>query len=98
MLDPPKLRAKCDADYSNNQIGTWFQHVHGQWAVITYIYVLETNTGATIRTGGLRFVGTVCGALYAFMVCNINSIDLALELNNLVSFRRIRYAHKIHSQ
>lgn len=50
------------------QGGDWFQRVHGQWALITYIFVLETNTGATIRTGGLRFLGTVCGALYAYIV------------------------------
>lgn len=50
------------------QGGDWFQRVHGQWALITYIFVLETNTGATIRTGGLRFLGTVCGAIYAYVV------------------------------
>ncbi len=36
--------------------------------VVTYIFVLETNTGATIRVGGLRLLGTFLGALMASLV------------------------------
>lgn len=54
--------------------GDLFQDMHGQWAVVTYIFVLETNTGATIRTGALRFIGTIVGALYAYIVSSTSSL------------------------
>jgi hypothetical protein len=27
----------------------WFQLSYGQWMVISFVWVLETNTGATVR-------------------------------------------------
>jgi len=39
----------------NNQQGQkWFTHFRGQWMIISYVWVLETNTGATWRVGYLR--------------------------------------------
>jgi hypothetical protein len=35
--------------------------------VISYVWVLETNTGATWRTGYLRLAGTIIGAVYAYL-------------------------------
>ena len=37
----------------------WFTWIHGQWMVIHYVWVLETNTGATWRVGYLRLVSLV---------------------------------------
>jgi len=34
--------------------------------IISYVWVLETNTGATWRVSSLRIVGTLLGALYAY--------------------------------
>lgn len=34
----------------------WFKRIHGQWMTISYVWVLETNTGATWRVGYLRLV------------------------------------------
>lgn len=34
----------------------WFQYMHGQWATISYVWVMEVNTGATLRTAYLRLV------------------------------------------
>lgn len=34
----------------------WFRWIHGQWMIISYVWVLETNTGATWRVGYLRLV------------------------------------------
>ncbi|KAI0075450.1 hypothetical protein K474DRAFT_1646442 [Panus rudis PR-1116 ss-1] len=45
----------------------WFEGVHGQWMVISYLWVLETNTGATWRTGYLRILGTIMGAVYGYV-------------------------------
>ncbi|KAI0646763.1 hypothetical protein C8Q79DRAFT_907394 [Trametes meyenii] len=45
----------------------WFQSFRGQWMTISYLWVLETNTGATWRTGYLRLIGTVLGAVYAYV-------------------------------
>jgi len=39
--------------------------------VISYVWVLETNTGATWRTGYLRLAGTIIGAIYAYLCCLI---------------------------
>ena len=62
----------------------WFVQAHGQWMIISYVWVLETNTGATWRVASLRIVrlgvaaelfthilcqiGTILGALYAYIV------------------------------
>lgn len=35
--------------------------------VISYVWVLETSTGATWRTGYLRLSGTIIGAAYAYL-------------------------------
>ncbi|EKM55792.1 uncharacterized protein PHACADRAFT_184561 [Phanerochaete carnosa HHB-10118-sp] len=45
----------------------WFLAVHGQWMVISYLWVLETNLGATWRIGYMRIVGTCLGAIYAYI-------------------------------
>ena len=47
----------------------WFNAIRGQWMVISYVWVLETNTGATWRTGYLRLAGTIVGAIYAYLCC-----------------------------
>lgn len=39
--------------------------------VVSYVWVLETNTGATWRTGYLRLAGTIIGAIYAYLCCVI---------------------------
>lgn len=39
--------------------------------VISYVWVLEINTGATWRTGYLRLGGTIIGAIYAYFSCLI---------------------------
>ncbi|XP_006458411.1 hypothetical protein AGABI2DRAFT_199986 [Agaricus bisporus var. bisporus H97] len=39
----------------------------GPWMIISYVWVLETNTGATIRVGYLRLTGTILGAIYAYV-------------------------------
>ncbi|TFK55317.1 hypothetical protein OE88DRAFT_1780799 [Heliocybe sulcata] len=53
----------------------WYTSVHGPWMLITYIWVLETNTGATWRVGYLRISGTIIGAVYAYitwLICKTN--------------------------
>jgi hypothetical protein len=34
----------------------WFAAAHGQWMIISYVWVLETNSGATWRVAYLRIV------------------------------------------
>ncbi|ORX41135.1 Fusaric acid resistance protein family-domain-containing protein [Kockovaella imperatae] len=46
----------------------WFDTYRGAWAVISYTYVLETHTGATLRVGLLRLLGTFIGAVTAFIL------------------------------
>ncbi|KAI1790727.1 hypothetical protein LXA43DRAFT_973447 [Ganoderma leucocontextum] len=57
----------------------WFQDWRGQWMTISYLWVLETNTGATWRTGYLRLFGTLLGAIYAYVtaiICKDNPYGL----------------------
>ncbi|KAJ3567123.1 hypothetical protein NP233_g6565 [Leucocoprinus birnbaumii] len=59
----------------------WFNQSYGQWMVISYVWVLETNTGATIRVGYLRLNGTLLGAAYAWvasLICKINPYGLVM--------------------
>lgn len=45
----------------------WFVRNRAYWISIAYIYVLQTITGATIRTAFYRMMGTLAGALYGFV-------------------------------
>ncbi|KAI0317762.1 hypothetical protein OF83DRAFT_1186763 [Amylostereum chailletii] len=57
----------------------FFTEVHGQWMVISYVWVLQTNTGATWRIGYLRISGTIIGAIYAYityLICHSNPYGL----------------------
>lgn len=59
----------------------WFQQSFGQWMVISYVWVLETNTGATIRISYLRLNGTLLGAIYAWvasLICKTNPYGLVV--------------------
>ncbi|KAH9951443.1 hypothetical protein B0H21DRAFT_776136 [Amylocystis lapponica] len=59
----------------------WFTAWHGQWMVISYLWVLETNTGATWRHGYLRILGTTLGAIYAYvawLICKTNPYGLVI--------------------
>lgn len=52
---------------------SWFEHERGIWIVITYIWVLETNSGATIRVSIYRTIATISSAIYAIVawyICN----------------------------
>ncbi|KZT66828.1 hypothetical protein DAEQUDRAFT_729793 [Daedalea quercina L-15889] len=66
---------------SNNSARVWFSSWHGEWMVISYVWVLETSTGATWRVGYLRLVGTATSALYAYIVwliCRTNPYGLTI--------------------
>ncbi|KAI9510386.1 hypothetical protein F5148DRAFT_1179931 [Russula earlei] len=61
----------------------WFVQAHGQWMIISYVWVLETNTGATWRVAGLRIVGTILGAMYAYitwLMCRTNPYGLVVMM------------------
>lgn len=49
--------------------------------VVSYVWVLETSTGATWRTGYLRLAGTIIGAIYAYLcwlIARTNPYGLAV--------------------
>ncbi|KAG1800779.1 uncharacterized protein HD556DRAFT_1430168 [Suillus plorans] len=51
----------------------WFRWIHSQWMIISYVWVLETNTGVTWRSG------TILGATYAYItwaICGRNPIGI----------------------
>ncbi|THH26360.1 hypothetical protein EUX98_g7828 [Antrodiella citrinella] len=59
----------------------WYQSWHGQWMTISYLWVLETNTGSTWRTGYLRILGTCIGAVHAYIIwaiCRVNPYGLVV--------------------
>ncbi|KAF8837834.1 hypothetical protein BDN67DRAFT_997945 [Paxillus ammoniavirescens] len=60
---------------------SWFTRFHGQWIIISFVWVLETNTGATWRIGYLRLSGTILGAIYSYitvLVCGRNPYGLVV--------------------
>ncbi|KAF9264928.1 hypothetical protein L218DRAFT_1076360 [Marasmius fiardii PR-910] len=57
---------------SNSSARHWWQDWHGQWMVISFILVIDTNQGSTWRVGYLRFSGTILGALYAYITVLIS--------------------------
>ncbi|KZO95734.1 hypothetical protein CALVIDRAFT_150264 [Calocera viscosa TUFC12733] len=60
---------------------SWFEHSHGQWMVIAFLFVLETDTGATMRNGMWRIVGTISGAAFAYLtwlICHSNAYGLVV--------------------
>lgn len=46
----------------------WFHEWRFAWAVVSYMYVLETHTGAILRVGFFRLTGTFVGAVAAYVV------------------------------
>ncbi|KAF9002047.1 hypothetical protein BDQ17DRAFT_1357989 [Cyathus striatus] len=66
----------------------WFTTCYGQWMLISYVWVLETNTGATWRVAYLRLSGTITGAIYAYVasvICRSNPYGLVV----LVAFAEL---------
>ncbi|KAF9505296.1 hypothetical protein BS47DRAFT_1385984 [Hydnum rufescens UP504] len=61
----------------------WFTDFYAHWTIATYVFVLETNTGATIRTGALRLIGTFCGVIFAYVawvISNHNPIGIVIMI------------------
>ncbi|KAL0947218.1 hypothetical protein HGRIS_013335 [Hohenbuehelia grisea] len=60
---------------------SWFYWARGQWMIISFVWVLETNTGATWRVGYLRIAGTIIGCIYAYityLICRANPYGLVI--------------------
>ena len=45
----------------------WFNNFRGAWMVISYMFVLEVHTGATLKMGFWRMCGTFVGAVTAYV-------------------------------
>jgi uncharacterized membrane protein YccC len=48
-----------------------FEETRGAWAVVSYMYVLEVHTGAIMKIGLFRTIGTFIGAVTAYVVSEI---------------------------
>ncbi|EPQ28416.1 uncharacterized protein PFL1_04243 [Pseudozyma flocculosa PF-1] len=51
---------------------TWWYERRGQWAVISYLYVLESSTGASFRVSLFRIIGTVSGSLLGLCISEVS--------------------------
>lgn len=47
---------------------TWYDESRGPWMVVSFMYVLEVTTGATMRLGFYRMLGTFVGAVVGYVV------------------------------
>lgn len=59
----------------------WYINIRGAWAVVSYFYVLETSTAATVLTAFYRLLATVAGAilgLAAFEVARGNAYGICV--------------------
>lgn len=61
-----------------------FANIRGQWMVITYVWVLEVNTGATFRTAYLRLVGLILRRLDALTVKNFSPVPLSVPFTRIL--------------
>ncbi|EPY50216.1 hypothetical protein SPOG_00977 [Schizosaccharomyces cryophilus OY26] len=53
---------------TTHDYGKW----NGQWALISTLYVLEVTVSATLRVGFFRALGTLSGAVYAYVTWEIS--------------------------
>ena len=51
---------------------TWWLGNRGQWMAISYLFCLETSTGASVRTSLFRILGTILGSLLGLVVSEIS--------------------------
>ncbi|KAL9939094.1 hypothetical protein V8E36_001907 [Tilletia maclaganii] len=59
----------------------WWYGERGQWALISYVWCLETSTGATVRVSTFRLIGTISGSIYGFLmfeICGTNPYGLTV--------------------
>ncbi len=49
----------------------WWVQNRGQWMAISYLFCLETSTGASIRTSFFRILGTISGAILGLIINEI---------------------------
>lgn len=52
----------------------WYDSNLGAWMVVSFMYVLEVTSGATLRVGFYRMLGTFIGALLGFLVSYISLV------------------------
>ncbi|KAH9056632.1 hypothetical protein EDB87DRAFT_1675958 [Lactarius vividus] len=57
----------------------WFTRTHGQWMIVSYVWVLETNTGATWRVAYLRITWLICHANPYGLVVMVTLADLPIS-------------------
>lgn len=50
----------------------WWLYRRGQWMAISYLFCLETSTGASFRTSLFRILGTVGGSLLGLIISEIS--------------------------
>ncbi|CAK9786611.1 hypothetical protein CC85DRAFT_191085 [Cutaneotrichosporon oleaginosum] len=49
----------------------WYDSTHGAWMVVSFMYVLEVTTGATLLVGFYRMCGTFIGAVLGYIFTKI---------------------------
>ena len=62
----------CIIPFLQNSPNDFWKREKGQWMLISYIWVLETSTGNTIRVLVYRIVGTVFGAVLGLIIYEIS--------------------------
>ncbi|KAJ1019438.1 hypothetical protein NDA16_004555 [Ustilago loliicola] len=50
----------------------WWLEKRGQWMAISYLFCLETSTGASIRTSLFRILGTISGSLLGLIISEVS--------------------------
>ncbi|PWN50164.1 hypothetical protein IE53DRAFT_316325, partial [Violaceomyces palustris] len=51
---------------------SWWTAQRGQWLIITYIWCLETSTGASLRVSIFRLAGTISGGVWGLCMWEIS--------------------------
>lgn len=47
---------------------SWYDESRGPWMVVSFMFVIEVTTGATMKIGFYRMLGTLIGAVVGYVV------------------------------
>lgn len=77
----------------------WYDRVRGPWMVVSFMYVIEVTTGATMRVGFYRMCGTFLGCVASYvcvLIANDNpyglvalATTLAFPISYLICFTHL---------
>jgi len=74
---------------------SWWEGERGQWVVISFIYVLEFSSGATVRVSTWRILGTIAGGVAGLCIWYMSGSGNPYALGFLLTLFELPVAYLI---